>query len=159
MLGGRSRWLERCRSSRLGKSRVLPRQRGETWFWRKKTSGQTRKFWDFPTLGSEREGRTTDTVRLGRIHCTHGERSVVASRQGREDGGDGGQLYATAHGALRRSCGGACIGPASRPHRDECAARRGDLTGGENDTNPPVGRGGIHPAGCLLLLLASLNLL
>lgn len=77
--------------------------------------------------------------------------SAVWLRDGREgrNGGEGGQLYATTHGALRHLCGGACIGPASRPHRDECAARRGDLTGGENDTNPPVGRGGIHPAGCL----------
>lgn len=77
--------------------------------------------------------------------------SAVWLRHGREGrkGGEGGQLYATTHGALRHLCGGACIGPASRPHRDECAARRGDLTGGENDTNPPVGRGGIHPAGCL----------
>lgn len=51
---GRSRWLELeavQRASRLGKNRVLARQRGETCFWRKKTSGQTKKIPGFSHAG------------------------------------------------------------------------------------------------------------
>lgn len=65
MLRGRSRWSE------LGSgAELLDWARTEFWhgngekpvFGARKPVATTRKFRDFPTLGSEREGRTTDTA-------------------------------------------------------------------------------------------------
>jgi hypothetical protein len=164
MLGGRSRWLELGSSAELldwartefwhgnGEKPVFGRknqwadQENSGIFprWRVNAREELQNSGIFPRWRVNAREELLNTARES-IHCTVYTRGaqcgcVTAGKGGKA--GDGGQVCGSTQGVLRSFVWWSLHCQPAAPDQDECAPPRGDLTGGENDTNPPVGRSG-----------------